>query len=271
MNNINIDTNNTNNQDRQDPSGGDVEHVAPEDQAILRHSVSSTHSTIGASSSRLMSSADHIRALAHDKEDEAMVHPDEGLILSSDRVREAHHAGGISQTEQITNSLTGIAQKNGQTLVSAIVANPQAGASGVAYHLTVPPRYLELGDLRRAMNLSGTFGNGTLAARDAYMERYNPEIADNNWRDQCGEIATQTNFADYSRARRLELIQQQEAVDHGETRCPLFTWTWSDAVEGPLAFYPSSSPSSGARYLFRGPYDPDSVWNLADNAVTFRG
>ena len=153
-----------------------------------------------------------------------MVHPDEGLILSSDRVREAHHAGGISQTEQITNSLTGIAQKNGQTLVSAIVANPQAGASGVAYHLTVPPRYLELGDLRRAMNL-----------------------------------------------RRLELIQQQEAVDHGETRCPLFTWTWSDAVEGPLAFYPSSSPSSGARYLFRGPYDPDSVWNLADNAVTFRG
>ena len=53
-------------------------------------------------------------------------------------------------------------------------------------------------------------------------------------------------------------------------------WTWSDAVEGPLAFYPSSSPSLGARYLFRGPYDPDSVWNLsvwnlADNAVTFRG
>ena len=116
-----------------------------------------------------------------------MVHPDEGLILSSDRVREAHHAGGISQTEQITNSLTGIAQKNGQTLVSAIVANPQAGASGVAYHLTVPPRYLELGDLRRAMNLSGTFGNGALAERGGEVERYYPEIADNNWHDQCGE------------------------------------------------------------------------------------
>ena len=25
------------------------------------------------------------------------------------------------------------------------------------------------------------------------------------------------------------------------------------------------------RYLFRGPYDPDTMWNLADNAVTFRG
>ena len=38
-----------------------------------------------------------------------------------------------------------------------------------------------------------------------------------------------------------------------------------------MAFFPSSSPSSGARYLFHGPYDPDTAWNLADNAVTFRG
>ena len=77
-----------------------------------------------------------------------MVHPDEGLILRSDRVREAHSAGGLTQTEQIKSSLIGIAQKNGQILVSAIVANPHAGASSVAYHLTVPPRYPELGDLR---------------------------------------------------------------------------------------------------------------------------
>ena len=74
MTNINNDTNNTNNQDRQDPSGGDV---APEDQTTLRHSASSTHSTTGSSSSRPMSSADHVRALAHDQEDEAMVHPEE--------------------------------------------------------------------------------------------------------------------------------------------------------------------------------------------------
>ena len=103
------------------------------------------------------------------------------------------------------------------------------------------------------------------------MARYYPKIDDNNWREQSGQIAMQTSFADYLRARRLELIQQQEAVDHGMTRYPLFTWTWSDAVEGSLAFFPSSSLSLATRYLFRGPYDPDAVPNLADNAVTFRG
>ena len=94
------------------------------------------------------------------------------------------------------------------------------------------------------------------------MVRYYPEITDNDWRDQCGQIATQANFAEYSKARRLELIQLQEAMDHGMTRCPLFTRTWADAIEGPLAFYPSASPSPGARYFFRGPYDPDCVWNI---------
>ena len=41
-------------------------------------------------------------------------------------------------TAQIVYHLTGTAQKHGHTLVSAIVANPQAGADGVAYHVTVP-------------------------------------------------------------------------------------------------------------------------------------
>ena len=91
------------------------------------------------------------------------------------------------------------------------------------------------------------------------MERYYPEIAGNDLRLQCNEIATQTNFADYSRARRLILIQQQEAAEDGETTCPLFTWTWSEALEGPTPFYQSTSPSSGARLFFRGPYDPDCV------------
>ena len=82
-----------------------------------------------------------------------MVHPEEGLILSSDRVAAAHAAGGINQTRQILIHHTGTARKHGQTLVSAIVANSQAGASEVAFHLTVPPRYLELGMLRRHVDM----------------------------------------------------------------------------------------------------------------------
>ena len=110
-----------------------------------------------------------------------------------------------------------------------------------------------------------------MATRDAYMEQYYPEIADNDWHDQSSQIATQTNFAEYSRARRLELIRRQEAVDQGETTRPMFTWTWSDATEGPMPFYPSMSPSPGAQYFFRGSYDLDCVWNLADNTVIYRG
>ncbi len=50
--------------------------------------------------------------------------------------------------------------------------------------MTVPPRYLELGDLRRESNISGKFGEAALAARDAYLARYYPEIDGNNWREQ---------------------------------------------------------------------------------------
>ena len=138
MTNINNDTNNTNNQDRRDPSGGNVEHGVPEDETTLR--ASSTESTTSSSSSRPMSSADHVRALARDQEDESIPHPDEGLVLKSDRVTTAYSGGGISQTRQVTSSLTGISQNHGQTLVSGIVVNPQGGAAGNAYHLTVPPR-----------------------------------------------------------------------------------------------------------------------------------
>ena len=70
------------------------------------------------SSSRPMPSADHERALVQIQEDGSTVHPEEGLILSSDRVSAACNAGGISQTRQIVSFLTGTAQKNGQTLVS---------------------------------------------------------------------------------------------------------------------------------------------------------
>jgi hypothetical protein len=52
----------------------------------------------------------------------------------------------------------------------------------------------------------------------------------------------------------------------------MFTWIWLDATtEGPIPFYPSISPSPGALYFFRRPYDSDCIWNLADNAVVYRG
>ena len=150
MNNNNNDIINNNNKDRQDPSGGNVEHGVPEDPATPRHSASSVESTSGSSSSRPMSSADRVRALARSQEDEVVPHPDEGLILDSDGVAAAHREGGISQSNQVMASLTGIPQGNGQTLVSTYLANPQSIAAGNAYHLTVPPRYVELGDMRQA-------------------------------------------------------------------------------------------------------------------------
>ena len=101
------------------------------------------------------------------------------------------------------------------------------------------------------------------------MHRFYPEIDDNNWNDQSHEIASQTNFADYSMARRLTLIKQQEEAEGNETTCPLFTWAWSDAHGGPMPYL--QSPAAGARQFFRGPYDPDCVWNLADNVITSRG
>ena len=110
-----------------------------------------------------MSSLDHVKALAQSQEDEAVPHPDEGLILDSDGVAAAHRDGGISQSSQVMTSLTGIIQGQEQTLVSTYVVNPQSIAAGNAYHLTVPPRYVELGDMRKAMNLEGTFGSSLLS------------------------------------------------------------------------------------------------------------
>ena len=100
-----------------------------------------------------------------------------------------------------------------------------------------------------------------MGARDAYKQRFYPEIDDNNWNDQSHDIASQTNFADYSMA--------QEEAEGNETACPLFTWTWSDAHGGPTPYL--QSPAARARQFFRGSYDPDCVWNLADNVITSRG
>ena len=128
------------------------------------------------------------------------------MILDIDGVAAALRDGGISQSNQVPAKLTGIVQKPGQILVSTYVVNQQSIAAGNAYHLTAPPRYLEIGEMRLAMNLNGLYGESALAARDAYMQRFYPEIDDNDWDDQSREIATQSNFADYSMERRLTLV-----------------------------------------------------------------
>ena len=133
-----------------------------------------------------MSSLDHMRALAQSREDEAVPHQDQGLILDIDGVAAAHREGGISQSSQVLAKLTGIVQSPGQTLVSTHVINPQSFAAGNAYHLTVPPRYVELGEMRQAMNLNGRYGESALAARDAYMQRLGrPEPRDSHADQLC--------------------------------------------------------------------------------------
>jgi len=46
-----------------------------------------------------------------------------------------------------------VLQSNGQTLEPATVMNPRAGAPGDSYHMTVPSRYLELGQIREALQV----------------------------------------------------------------------------------------------------------------------
>ena len=123
--------------------------------------------------------------------------------------------------------------------------------------------------MRQAMNLNGRWGESALEAREAYLQRFYPEIDDNDWDDQSREIATQTNFAEYSKERRLTLVRQQEDAEDNVTSCPLFTWVWSEAHGGPTPY--QLAPAAGARQFFRGPYELNCVWNLADNAMLPQG
>ena len=75
-------------------------------------------------------------------------------------------------------------------MVQAIVANPRAGAAGDPYHMTVPPRFLELGQMREALGICGKFGETTMAARHAYLKRFFPDIGDDNWRAMSKQMAS---------------------------------------------------------------------------------
>ena len=115
MTNINNDTNNTNSQDRRTRSPRGSSN--PEAQCLLN----------GVNHQFLLKSPNVQRQSCESASPRSG--GDEGLILRSDRVSAAHSGGGISQTRQVTSSLTGIAQNHGQTLVSAIVVNPHACTS----------------------------------------------------------------------------------------------------------------------------------------------
>ena len=108
MNNNNMNNNNSNN---SNINRGNVEHGVPEDPTTQGHSAFSTESTSSSSSSHPMSSLDHMRALVQSQEDEAVPHPDQGLILDIDGVAAAHCEGGISQSSQVLAKLTGIVQR----------------------------------------------------------------------------------------------------------------------------------------------------------------
>ena len=96
----------------------------------------------------------------------------------------AKYAGCHGQGIPRIFTLAGTLKSNGQILVQAIVANLQAGAAGDPYHMTVPPRFLELGQMREALSISGKFGEATMAARHAYLKRFFPDIGDR--RGHCG-------------------------------------------------------------------------------------
>ena len=102
MTKINIDTNNANNQDRLDPSGGDVEQGGS--------SSSEAQCLLNAFNHRFLLKSPNVQRRSR----KSASLRSGGRVDGPPRRRPdpAHHAGGITQTRQITSSLTGIAQKH---------------------------------------------------------------------------------------------------------------------------------------------------------------
>ena len=143
-----------------------------------------------------------------------------------------------------------VLQSNGQTLEPATVMNPRAGAPGDSYHMTVPSRYLELGQIREALQV---------------------------WRIDDG-----------SKARipeEISLTSRTGAGEHGASRWPR-SRSLQSSLRGSRRRGQHHSASSvlctrcngrtprkdqchaNQQYFIRGPYDPGCVWSLVDkNAV----
>jgi hypothetical protein len=190
-------------------------------------------------------------------------------VLASDTVGAASYAGCLSQGIPRIFTLAGTLKSNGYLLVQAIVANPRAGAAGDPYQMTVPPRYLELGQMREALSISGKYDEATMAARHAHLKSFFPDIGDGNWRAMSKQMASQPIFAEFTRSRRL---QEEEAAEGDNITCPLHMMQWSDTMEGPVPYNPWAEGGADQQYFIRGPYNPDCVWSrLADNTVIKQG
>ena len=62
--------------------------------------------------------------------------------------------------------------------------------------------------------------------REVFLRRFYPEIGDHDWRAQSRQIASATNFADYQKKRRLDLIkaeeeEEEEQAIHGSGPTPV--------------------------------------------------
>ena len=255
-----IDTNDNNiiiidSNELAERSKGGVEHVSPGD----------TDSTSASPGNPVMEHAPGDTVPQLDNIGELS---DADQVLQSDQVNAAIAGGGIFQSRDYVCSLVGRPQKHGQILVSPIAADPRAGEA-VSYHITVSRRYQDLGVMRGDFHLHGKFGAAAISLREAFLRRFYPEIGDHDWRAQSRQIASATNFADYQKKRRLDLIkaeeEEEQSIQGDETLCPYYTWEWSDTSEGPRRFHPAMTPGIYDKYFFRGPYSSDCVWNLADN------
>ena len=92
--------------------------IVPEGSTTLGHSASAAESISSVPPSHPGSSLDRLMARIQSQQDEAVPHPDQGLILDIDGVAAAHRDGGLSQSNQ--GLFTGLiaAQRRGREEVA---------------------------------------------------------------------------------------------------------------------------------------------------------
>ena len=118
--------------------------------------------------------------------------------------------------------------------------------------------------MRQAMNLNGLFGKGALAARDAYMHRFYPEIDDNDW-------------SVHSPADQLRRLFDGAKADSGQAtrgsggQRDIMPTLHLGVVGRSQCGWSSNHQPQGLGSSLTDPTKPHCVWNLADNVITSRG